>query len=104
MAQLSWSLGAQQDLIEIGEFVAKDSMLYAVNLIDRLVAAAERLQSAPLLGRVVPEYRREGLREVIVQNYRLVYLVRSDEVTVARIVHGARDFNAVLGPQPWLIV
>lgn len=60
MAQLSWSLRAQQDLIEIGEFVAKDSVLYAVNLIDRLVAGAERLQWAPLLGRVVPEYREES--------------------------------------------
>jgi len=103
VAQLGWSLAAQQDLIEIGEFVAKDSVLYALNLIDRLLAGAERLQSAPLLGRVVPEYGRQDLREVIVQNYRVVYLVRGDEVIVVRVVHGARDFRTVLGPQPWLM-
>lgn len=103
MAQLRWSLGAEQDLVEIGEFVAKDSVLYAVNLIDRLITGAEKLQAAPLLGRVVPEYGREDLREVIVRNYRIVYLVREDEVVMVRVVHGARDFRAALGPQPWLI-
>ena len=100
MAQLRWSLRAQQDLVEIGEFVAKDSILYAVNLIERLVASIERLELSPLLGRVVPEYRREDLREVIVQNYRMVYLFRSDEVIVARVVHGARICGQPLGPGP----
>lgn len=89
--------------MDIGEFVAKDSLLYAVSLIDRLITGAERLQSAPLLGRVVPEYRREDLREVIVQNYRVVYLARGDEVIVTRVVHGARDLRTALGPQPWLV-
>lgn len=103
MAQLRWSLRAQQDLIEIGEYIAKDSALYAVNLMDRLIAGAERLESAPLLGRVVPEYRMQDLREVIVQNYRVVYLVRGDEVIVARVVHGARELRTALGSEPWLI-
>jgi len=52
---------------------------------------------------VVPEYGRQDLREVIVQNYRVVYLVRGNEVIVVRVVHGARDFRTVLGPQPWLM-
>ena len=53
------------------------------------------------MGRVVPEYRREDLRELIVRSYRLVYLVRGAEVIVIRVVHGARDFTGTLGPQPW---
>ena len=103
MAQLYWSLRAQGDLIETGEFVARDSVLYAVNLIDRIIAGAEKLQSEPMLGRVVPEYQRADLREVIVRNYRVVYVVRGKEVIVARVVHGARDLRTALGPQPWVI-
>jgi plasmid stabilization system protein ParE len=33
----------------------------------------------------------------------LVYLVRTEEIIVVRVVHGARDFVAALGPQPWLL-
>lgn len=103
MAQLRWTLAARADLLEIGDFIARDSLLYAVNVVDRIVIAAEALHAAPLAGRVVPEYRRDDLRELIVRNYRLVYLVREGEVVVVRVIHGARDFQAALGPQPWLL-
>ena len=101
MAQLRWTLASQQDLVELGDFIARDSVVYAINEVERMVVAAEGLQSNPLMGRVVPEYRREDLRELIVRSYRLVYLVRGAEVIVIRIVHGARDFTGTLGPQPW---
>jgi toxin ParE1/3/4 len=102
MARLRWSLTAERDLTEIGAFVADDSPLYAVNLVDRLVQAAERLQVHPRLGRAVPEYDRTDLREIIVSSYRLVYLVRGEDVIVVRVVHGARDLLRTLGPRPWL--
>ena len=103
MAQLHWSLAGQQDLVEIGDFIAKDSILYAISVVERLVTAAEALRSSPLVGRVVPEYRREDLRELIVGRYRLVYLVRANEVVVVRVVHGAREFRSALGREPWRV-
>jgi toxin ParE1/3/4 len=103
VAQLHWSLGAQEDLVEIGDFVRRDSVVYAVNLVDRLVGSAERLQTDPLMGRVVPEYSREDLREIIVQSYRMVYLVQRDVVIIVRVVHGARDLRSALGRQPWFM-
>jgi plasmid stabilization system protein ParE len=39
-----------------------------------------------------PEYRRPDLRELIFQNYRIVYRVKPDVVEIAAIVHGARLF------------
>ena len=65
---------------------------------------AEKLEENPLLGRVVPEYQREDLREVIVGRYRLVYVTRSDEVVIARVVHGARELERVLGFEPWRLI
>ena len=103
MAQLRWSLAGEHDLVEIGDFVAKDSVVYAISVVERLVTAAEALRSSPLIGRVVPEYRREDLRELIVGRYRLVYLVRADEIVVVRVVHGAREFRSVLGREPWRV-
>ena len=86
MAQLSWSLASQDDVVEIGDFIAKDSIVYAVSVVERLVSAAEALRSSPFVGRVVPEYGRQDLRELIIGSYRLVYLVRADEAIVVRVV------------------
>jgi len=90
-------------LVEIGDFIAKDSVVYAVSVVERLVSAAEAIPSSPLVGRVVPEYGRYDLRELIIGSYRLVYLVRADEVVVVRVVHGARDFRRALGREPWQV-
>jgi toxin ParE1/3/4 len=84
-------------LVEIRDFIANDSAVYAISVVERLVTAAEALRSSPLVGRVVREYRREDVRELIVGSYRRVYLVRADEVVVVRVVHGARDVRSALG-------
>ena len=73
MAEIRWSLTAEADLQGIEDFIAKDSVLHAVNFIDRLIKAAEQLTHAPKMGRIVPEFNREDLREVLFRAYRIVY-------------------------------
>ena len=97
MARVRWTLTAQDDLLEIGGFVARDSPVYAVDAVERLVAAVDLLESHPEIGRVVPEYGRKDLREIVRGSYRIVYLVREDGLFVVRIVHGAQDFRRVVG-------
>ncbi|MER3423629.1 MAG: hypothetical protein C4293_10750 [Nitrospiraceae bacterium] len=63
MAAIRWSLTAASDLRQIEEFIARDSVLHAVNFIDRLVESTEKLRSSPKIGRIVPEFNREDLRE-----------------------------------------
>lgn len=101
MADIRWSLAAGKDLREIEEFIARDSPVYAVRLVDRIVEAVERLEPFPLSGRIVPEYDREELREVIFGSYRIVYLVQEEMVTILRVVHGARDMIRLADREPW---
>lgn len=103
MAQLRWTLTSQQDLLDIAEFVSRDSWLYAANLVENLIRATESLLPLPFRGRVVPEYGREELRELIHGNYRLVYKVSENEVVIVRVVHAARQFTKVMGKEPWII-
>lgn len=42
------------------------------------------------MGRRVPEWDDEEIRERIVGNYRLIYRVRNSQVVVIAVVHGAR--------------
>jgi toxin ParE1/3/4 len=104
MAQVRWSLTAAGDLRDIEEYVARDSPVYAVRLVDRIVASVERLERHPLSGRIVPEFTRDDLREVISGAYRIVYLVNEDTCHVLRVVHGARDIAALAEDLPWDLI
>jgi toxin ParE1/3/4 len=93
VTRLIWSPLAIEDVEAIRAYVARDSQDSASFLVERLVAAVERLETHPLSGRVVPEVGDEALREAIHGNYRIVYRVRVDLVEVVTVFHGARLFR-----------
>ena len=85
-----WSDQAGRDLDAIGDFIALDDPVVAVQWIERLVDAAERLAHAPRMGRKVPEFGREDVRELIRGNYRMVYRVAKERVEVLTVFEGHR--------------
>jgi toxin ParE1/3/4 len=103
MAEVRWSLTASDDLQEIENFIARDSTLHAVNFIDRIVESADKLQKSPQLGRIVPEFDRTAIRELIFNGNRIVYFLRNDTVIILRVVHGARDLGELVRREPWQI-
>jgi len=103
MAQIRWSLTAENDLRAVEEFIAKDSVLHAISFIDRLIESTEKLSSSPKMGRMVPEFGREDLREVVFRSYRVVYQMHADSVTILRVVHGARDLQGLVHREPWIL-
>ncbi|MBI1375021.1 MAG: type II toxin-antitoxin system RelE/ParE family toxin [Phycisphaera sp.] len=90
MAAVIWMPGALNDLESIADYIARDSMSYACVTVQRLFDAAQRLAEFPNVGRVVPEYSDERLREIIVGNYRVIYEVFDEHVEVLAVHHGAR--------------
>jgi len=89
---LIWSPRALADLEAIREYIAYDSDLYAGLMVSRLVAAPSRLIQFPELGRVVPEFGKPDIRELIIRPYRLVYRLRGELVEIATVFHAARMF------------
>ena len=85
-----FSLQASADLRRIGHRIARDNPRAAVDWIDKLRARARLAGKSPGLGRKVPETNRDDIREAIVGNYRLVYLVRlkPSEVVILTIFEG----------------
>ncbi len=57
-----------------------------------LVSETDRLQEFPELGRIVPEYRNDDIREIVFRPYRIVYRVNRENkiCEVARVWHSAR--------------
>jgi len=95
--KLRWTRRAEQQLVEIGRFIARDKPGAARRWVEvlrrRAVEAAER----PLAGRVVPEIDREDVREVIVRGYRIVYRVGREVVEVLAVFEGHRLLRSALG-------
>jgi len=93
VAQVTWSSRSAADLQSIYEFVRQDAPAAALALMMRLVGAARRLQEFPLSGRVVPEFNRSEIREIIVGHYRIIHRVEGDEVGIVTVRHAARQLG-----------
>ena len=101
MASVRWTVGAREDLRGIVSFVSRYSEMYSAALVARIVFAVDSLETHPMLGRMVPEYGEEDVREIIVGNYRVVYLFDGADIGIVAVVHGSRDIIGRLGKDPW---
>ena len=90
MEKITWSEIALKDLANIHDFIARDSRSYAQKFVEKIFSEVSSLNKFPLSGRIVPEFNDISIREIIVGNYRIVYLVMGGVVTVIRINHSAR--------------
>jgi len=70
-----WTEQALIDLREICEFIARRDAQAALRLGEAMLARVEQLPEFPFMGRMVPELRRNNLREIIYGSYRIFYRV-----------------------------
>jgi toxin ParE1/3/4 len=90
-----WTPQAADDLQAIYNFIARDSPHYAQLTIEDILAAIDRLERFPLLGRQVPERQSADLRELIKPPYRVVYRV-GEVVKILTIFRASRLFPTKL--------
>jgi len=75
----------------IHEYAAQDSKGCALKPVDRLTQRSQQTDVYPRSGRVVPEYGREDIRELIEPPFRIIYRVKKARIDVLAVVHGARQ-------------
>ena len=85
-----WSHRARNDLVDIGNFIARDDAKAARRWVEKLRMTAHDAASAPQLGRRVPEIDKDDIREVILRSYRIVYRVVSNGIEVITVFEGHR--------------
>ena len=90
--KLKWSETATRDLISIRRYIAEDNPTAAKMWIERLRARAGNTVHAPWAGRMVPELSRDDIREVIEGNYRIVYQVHADQISILTVFEAHRLF------------
>jgi len=62
--KLIWSPAARDDLHDIVVFIARDNPNRAMSFGYELISETDHLQEFPELGRIVPEYRSDNIREI----------------------------------------
>jgi plasmid stabilization system protein ParE len=93
-----WSHRAAEDLDSIAAYIAQDSEAYAASVVRTILHKCRVLSEFPLLGRAVPEFEEDTIREIFAYSYRVIYRVDQDEIVVAAIIHGKRQLDISLKP------
>ena len=89
--RVHWTNKALDHLLAIHEYVTQNSEIYANRLVDRLTRRSEQIGLFPQSGRMVPEYKRADIREVIERPYRIIYRVKENQIDVLSVVHSAQQ-------------
>jgi plasmid stabilization system protein ParE len=91
------SSDALSDLERIVAYIALEDVRASERMGNQLLDAALSLTTFPERGRVVPEFRRPELREIVFRSYRIICrLSRGDNsVEIVRFWHGARGFPRI---------
>ncbi|MFB3896956.1 MAG: type II toxin-antitoxin system RelE/ParE family toxin [bacterium] len=88
--KVHWTANALEHLLDIYEYIAHDSPIYAKQMIDQLTRRSEQIASFPLSGRKVPEYDADDIREIIEKPYRIIYRIKPSQIDVLAVIHSAQ--------------
>jgi toxin ParE1/3/4 len=90
---VSWLRRALKNLDEEAEYIARDDLVAAARMVERITSALDRLASHPALGR---PGRGPGTRELVISGtpYIVPNRIQGNTVEVLRIFHVARKWPA----------
>ncbi|MEO5334857.1 MAG: type II toxin-antitoxin system RelE/ParE family toxin [Magnetococcus sp. YQC-5] len=90
------SSAAKADLVDIAAFIRLHNPERALTFIDDLLDCCAALADMPHAYPLVPRYEHLGIRRYVHQHYVIFYRVTKDLVEIIHIVHGARNYDAIL--------
>ena len=85
-----WTNESLNRLIEIEDYISKDNPNRALKFTDRIINRGESLTQFPNKGRIVPEFSIPEIREILEQNYRIVYRITKTRIEILTIFEGHR--------------
>jgi len=95
MSRVQFTRLADNDITEIGDYIALDKRDAALAFVNRLRQACDTLADHPEMGVPRPRFRGGDLRSYPVHSYLIFYRITPLGIEVARVLHGARDFDSL---------
>jgi toxin ParE1/3/4 len=94
-----WSKTAENDLISIIEYIAKENPLQASKIFGEIRKRAESLHAFPDRGKMIPELQEQGItlyRELIIGPWRIMYRVFENSVYVLSVLDSRQNVEDIL--------
>jgi len=97
--KINWANVAENDLIEIIEYISIESPADALKILQKIKKMASSLHSLPERGRVVPELQDQGIliyREIVIPPWRIIYRISDHDVYVLTVLDARRNVEDIL--------
>jgi toxin ParE1/3/4 len=95
MARVDRFRRAEEDLLAIAEYIARDSPMAAARWLEQVEKKLELLATHPLLGEAV-DHLHPNLRRFTHGSYLIYYEPQPLGITLVRVLHGARRIEDLL--------
>lgn len=96
MAQaVIWSQESLDDINSIAEFISRDSLYHAQQVVENIFERGDNLPEQPESGRKVPELDNPFVRECFIYSYRLIYEIEDTDIHILGVIHGKRLLESV---------
>lgn len=89
--KLRWTAEAKEELKDLYTRISREDRPAAQRLVKKIRELAKGVVEHPQIGRVVPEYENVNIRERIIGNYRIIYLLSHRGAEVIALWHSAQS-------------
>lgn len=89
---------ARANLVQIADRIARDNPRRAISFLNEIEAHCRQISKTPFAYPALSGREAGGIRRTVHGNYLIFYRVEPRRVAVIHILHGARDYEALLFP------
>lgn len=87
---------AKSDLRMIGRWIARDNRPRSLTFVGELRQRCRAIGSRPRAYPLLQGFETEGIRRCNHRSYLIFYRIEGDKVRILHVMHGARDWAALL--------
>jgi len=85
--KVAWSYVALGNLIEANKYISSENPEAARKVINDIYDTGNKIKEFPEKGRIVPEIRRNNVREVFCLEYRIIYRIETRRIFILTVRH-----------------
>lgn len=93
-----WTETALADLRDLVRYIARDDRTVARKFGDLIVSKVDALVRFPRIGRRVPEFGIENLRQIVISPYRIVYEIDEADGSIPSFGFGMEPAMSLIQP------